>query len=330
MLNNHVVKNREMRFSISVGLIDDAPRFVYGKGQAQRRIDGTFLRNITREFKASGKEYTLEIQPARIRNKEGVEIERFAGLREELVEETLRMLSLKKAKQGEECVELRCSIYELQRMMKETGHLYSYRELRDALRVISGCLYSIKEKDKRVAVENFRLIEAIGIKSEGKQELQSKITVSFPAWFLKRLHALNYMKSDYDLIMSFKNVYELKIYKRIILHWKFVENNRPYNKLGLMSFLNDAGITPKKRLSENIRHFQNACCTLAHAGILSDKKTEFILPVYSRNGRKVIDGKINLYPGKEFVEHQKQNNTGKKLIQYGVQSLFSEFLQPGE
>lgn len=74
-------------YSNTIELYDFIPKYYWGKSE---RVEAQFLRTLKREFECRGKRYKVEIHPARLVDRDGVEREYYLSQREELVEDALR------------------------------------------------------------------------------------------------------------------------------------------------------------------------------------------------------------------------------------------------
>ena len=85
----------EKHYSNTIELYDFMPKYHWGKTE---RINGKFLETLEREFECKGVKYKIEVAPAVIKDRDGVNRYHYPSKREELVEDALRRFAT--AQQG--------------------------------------------------------------------------------------------------------------------------------------------------------------------------------------------------------------------------------------
>lgn len=120
-------------YSRTIELYDFIPKYVWGKVE---RINGVFLKSLEREFECRGKRYTVTIAPASVKDKNGKERYYYPSQREEAVEDALRKLVTEgQGKFLDDQAGAIFTLYQLQQTLKQTGHSYSYDQIKEALYV---------------------------------------------------------------------------------------------------------------------------------------------------------------------------------------------------
>ena len=74
----------DKQFSNTIEFYDFCPKYVYWRNE---RVQDKFLDRIEREFQCRGVEYSLSVDPAKVKDSDGVVRDYFPGLVEELVED---------------------------------------------------------------------------------------------------------------------------------------------------------------------------------------------------------------------------------------------------
>ena len=123
------------KYSISIDLYDAVTNYIIGKDKK-----GHSLQPIEREFAHKGTKYRAIIRPARVKDGEGAYIDMLPGQREEFVEDALRKLAADGlGRASGEQIGVCVTLYQLKKELDRTGHTYSYRQLREALDILTLC-----------------------------------------------------------------------------------------------------------------------------------------------------------------------------------------------
>ena len=85
-----LLEPQEQQCSNTIELYDAIPKYHWGNVQ---RIDRQFLPSMERVFEHRGRRYRVKIRPARVDGKDGIEMDYYPSLREEIVEDALRKLA---------------------------------------------------------------------------------------------------------------------------------------------------------------------------------------------------------------------------------------------
>lgn len=119
------------RYSNTIELYDFMPKYHWGKVE---RIGGEFLRVLKREFECRGTRYKIEVAPAVITDRDGVERYHYPSKREELVEDALRRLATtEKGVFLDDRAGVTFTLYQLQQELRKSGHDYNIRQLNSTL-----------------------------------------------------------------------------------------------------------------------------------------------------------------------------------------------------
>lgn len=78
-------------FSNKIEFYDFCPKYVYWRTE---RLQDKFLDRIERDFECRGQKYNIAIDPAKIKDSDGIVRDYFPGTVEELVEDALRKLAV--------------------------------------------------------------------------------------------------------------------------------------------------------------------------------------------------------------------------------------------
>jgi len=150
----------DRRYSNTIELYDFIPKYHWGKSA---RVNGQYLKTLKREFECRSIRYKVEIAPARIQDKDGVEREYYPGQREELVEDALRKFVCEG--QGvflDDQAGVVFSLYQLQEELKSKGHSYSKDQIKDALLICAKSKITINSEDGNLSLIS-SLFETLGL-----------------------------------------------------------------------------------------------------------------------------------------------------------------------
>ena len=306
------LESENIEYSQSVELYDFIPKYTWGK---VKRIDGEFLRTLRREFECRGRKYDLTLMPARIENGKESSKEYFPSQREELVEDALRkMMTERQSVMLDGEVGISFTIYQLQQELGDKGHMYSYDELKDAIRVLNGTDIILKDKNGDVEIA-FSPIENYGFAGEGKE---TKTFVRFSPLVTHSIQSGSFRMLNYEKSMSFKPVIARQLHKRMSHHFKQASFTEVYEIL-LTTVIRDFGLTKQNRLGDNLRDVIKALKIMKEKEVIQTYKTE---KIYQRKPRKkIIDAKITIHPHANFINDIIKANKNAKRVEKGLKEI---------
>ena len=307
------------QYSNTIELYDFMPKYYWGKTE---RINGKFLESLEREFECRGLKYKIEIAPAVIKDRDGVNRYYYPSKREELVEDALRRFVT--AKQGvflDDRAGVTFSLYQLQEELRKNGHSYSKTQIKDALLICAKTSITVTSEDgTTILVSN--LFETLGLQTredwQGKGK-KSKAFVRFNSLVSESIKRGSYRQLDYKTAMSYSSVIARQLHKRMSHHYIQASITQPYHIM-LSTIIRDFGLAEYERPSLNLRQVIKA---------LEEMKTKEILIAYkvekthnAQNRNKTIDAKFILTPHPSFAyEIKKANaNAGRIRQELGKES----------
>jgi hypothetical protein len=300
------LKPNEEQYSHSIELYDFMPKYVWGKSE---RINGKFLDNIKRKFECRGKRYSLTLMPARIEDdgEQGFK-EFYPSKREELLEDALRKLMGEGQGlmlDGEAGIVF--TLYQLQKELKESGHTYSYDQLKESLEILKKIDIEIKTDDGETQFF-FSPIETLGLKGSGNE---TQTFVRFSPLVTHSINSFSYRLINYDKVMSYKSVIARQFHKRMSHHFIQASISQYYEIL-LTTVIRDFGLTPQKRLQQNLTEVENAIEEMKEKNVILNCKFEKLFEKKPR--KKLIDVKIKIQPHFDFIADVKRANAKAKKI----------------
>lgn len=296
---------KDKDYSQSVELYDFIPKYIWGK---VKRIEGEFLRTINREFECRGRRYLLTLMPARIETEKGGSMEYYPGQREELVEDALRkMMTEGQSMMLDGEAGMSFTLYQLQKELSERGHTYSYRELKDAIRILNGADIILKDENEKVETA-FSPIENYGFAGEGAE---TKTFVKFSPLVTHSIKTGSFRLINYDKAMSYKSVIARQLHKRMSHHYIQASLTNPYDIL-LTTIIRDFGLTLQRRIQYNLDEVEKAIEEMKQMNVILNCKIDKIFELKPR--RKIIDAKLHFQPHPHFVDDIIKANKNVKRV----------------
>jgi hypothetical protein len=295
----------DRRYSNTIEFYDFIPKYSWGKSQ---RVDGPYLKTLKREFECRGIRCKVEIDPARIKDRNGQEKEYYPGLREELVEDALR----KFASEGQglfldAAAGVTFTLHQLQQELKSKGHSYSKDQIKDALLICAKAKMTINSEDGSVSIVS-SLFETIGLNSRDDWQNDGRNTkafVRFHPLVTRGIKTGGFRQLNYEKAMTYRSVIARQLHKRMSHHYTQASITNTYH-LMLSTMIRDFGLTAYAQLRDNLRDVLAAIEELKEKEVLLDYKVEKVFDPKRRN--KLIDAKLDMIPHPRFISEAVQAN----------------------
>jgi hypothetical protein len=303
--------SKAARYSNTIELYDFMPKYHWGKVE---RIGGKFLDSLEREFECRGERYNIEIKPASIRDKNGVERYYYPSKREELVEDALRRLAT--TRQGiflDDMAGVTFTLYQLQQELKRNGHSYSKDELKDSLMICAQTRLIVKTADGNSVLVS-GMFETLGLQTREDWQgtgAKTKAFVRFNSLVTASIKSGTFRQLNYEQSMSYKNVIARQLHKRMSHHYTQASITTTYGIM-LTTLIRDFGLTEYKWLSLNLRDVQKALEEMKEKAVILGYTVEKMLNAGQRN--KVVDAKIIITPSPFFAGDIKNANARQGRI----------------
>ena len=294
----------ERGFSHTIDLYDFLPKYVWGKVE---RVEGIYLPRLEREFESRGEKYILFVHPASITDKDGREKYYYPTKREDVVEDALRKIMAEKQGfllDGEAAMSF--SIYQLSKELKENGHKYDNRQIKDAINVLAKTTIELKSSDDKVSLI-FHLIEAVGYKGVDDE---THTFVKFSPLVTKSIKENTFRSVNYKKVMSYKHALPRQLHKRMAHHYTQASLTDPYTIL-LTTIIRDFGLTRRKQLKDNLRELEEALAELKNSDVVINYILDKIIEKSPRF--KLADVKVIIQPHFDFVTEVKRANARRKI-----------------
>lgn len=307
--------NQQQRYSNTVELYDFMPKYFWGKIE---RIGGEFLRVLKREFEYRKATYKIEIAPAVITDRDGVERYYYPSKREELVEDALRRLAT--TSEGiflDDRASVTFTLYQLQQELKRNGHTYDIRQLKDALLICNRTNITVTTTDGKKIIGS-SMFETVGLqtredwKGTGKK---TKAHIRFNALVSESIKNGAFRQLDYEKTMSYSSIIARQLHKRLSHIFTQASVTEKYD-INLSTIIRDFGLTPYKWISQNLRDVESALKEMQKKNTILNYSIEKFFDASQRN--KLIDAKFIIITHPNFnnvvIEANVRHNRTKKAI----------------
>jgi hypothetical protein len=311
------------RYSNTIELYDVTPKYFVSKkhmdslrktvvGETKKR----FLDKLVRHFEHRGNHYTLTIQPARVEDKDGEDIEYYPGQTEEFVEEALRKIACDdplsavflNGKAG-----LQFTGYQLQQELKRTGHTMNWPQIWKALQICHGARLIITDrynpKEEFLSASIFPMLAMRNRKQYEANPKDVHCYVQFNPLVTHSLQHLTYRQYDYITCMDIKSPLARWLFRRLSHNYTQASMQSPY-QIRLSTIVRDSGlVSTTRRTRDQVRDVEAAIKELK--GIRDDDTS--ILIDARKKVSKGTRGRIEevlytLYPHIDFVAQVKKAN----------------------
>lgn len=309
-------------YSNTIEFYDIIPKyFASKKRMAELRKDGTFLPTLTHDFRYSEAWYTVEISPARLKNKGGVEKEYYPTQREELVEEALKKIACDELNgvflNGEAGVQF--TLWELREELRRQGHGISWPDLIDALQICRKASISITGKDAPselyLSSSIFPVLSLVSRRDWEENPNDTRCYVQFNPLVTHSLNKLSYRQFNYITFMGLSRQLSRYLFKRLSHVYTNASWDHPYNIL-LSTLVRDTQLINAKRVRDQVRYVDAVMGEFKEKRVLSSFDKE----VRTANRNAIIDVKYTLYPDIAFTgEIKKANRRNQELLHLAVE-----------
>ncbi len=288
----------DKNLSSTIEFYDFCPKYVYWRIE---RLQDKFLDRIEREFECRGSGYRLSVDPAKVKDSDGVVRDYFPGVAEELVEDALRKLAV----DGhglflDDQAAVTFTLYELQQELAKTGHTYSLEQIKKALMVCIGTTIHITTQNGETVFSD-HLFETVGLNTredwKGQGE-KTKAFVRFNSLVTKSFKEGSWRQYNYELSMGFKHVVSRQLHKR--MSHNFTQANLAANyTISLSTMLRDFGLTTYNYMRDNLRYVKKALDEMVEKQVIRSYEIKNVYDSGRKN--KLVDALIEIKPDLNFA-----------------------------
>lgn len=301
----------DKQFSNTIEFYDFCPKYVYWRTE---RFQDKFLDRIERDFECRGAAYRLSIDPAKIKDSDGIVRDYFPGVIEELVEDALRKLAV----DGhglflDDQAAVTFTLYELQQELAKTGHTYSLEQIKKALMVCVGTTIHLTTQTGETVFSD-HLFETVGLNTREDWKGQGKKTkafVRFNSLVTRSIKEGSWRQFNYEISMRFKHIVSRQLNKRMSHH--FTQANLAANYSILLStILRDFGLTSYTYIRDNLRFVGKALDEMVEKRVIRSYKIQNIYDQERKN--KLVDALIELKPDLNFADQTIKANIKQREV----------------
>lgn len=278
-------------------LIDGVPAYYYSRKLPDLQPGETTHGPIHRKFDYCGKLYNYTINPVWIEDKQV-----YPGEREEFVYQGLkRLAAIKEIELLDGDLGLKFTLHELQLLLSETGHTYSYDQIKNAIMVLCKSPFEISSPDKQTTYIETRL-SSVGFNGRGSK---ADCYVKFNTLTTRSLRTLGYKGHDFKIYMRMSKLAR-RLYERMCLYFSQASMFQAYT-IFVSTAHRNAGIALVGPPSRWAKNFEEA---------LAELKKNNQIQKYSKEAVKVdgktMDYKFFIFASRELVSLVIGENERKK------------------
>ena len=323
----------DMQYGQTVNVWDLTPKYFYGK-QDHLRENGKYLQTLTHTFAANDKKLKVTINPARIKDKDGKEIEYYPGKIEENVELALRKLALEDGG---------CSIngyygvvftfYRLRKLLEETGYRYSHRQITTAITKLAKAQldYEWEEHGRLMQMPGVSYLYTAGIISDLETQMvdpKARVFAIFSPFVTKAVNELSGRRYNFYRCMQYRNRGAMWLEKRLSQNFLQASKTNTYT-VKLSTLVRDSKIGESLPVTRQIQYWQDILQEMtepeghdakaygADTYPFASFQIEKRYGKSSGKARRVVeDAMIQLHPSEAFsLEMLASNSKLKKITQ---------------
>jgi hypothetical protein len=310
----------DKQFSNTIEFYDFCPKYVYWRTE---RLQDKFLDRLEREFECRGATYNISIDPAKIKDSDGVVRDYYPGVVEELVEDALRKLAV----DGhglflDDQAAVTFTLYELQQELAKTGHTYSLEQIKKALMVCVGTTIHLTTQSGETVFSD-HLFETVGLNTREDWKGQGKKTkafVRFNSLVTKSIKEGSWRQFNYEVSMRFKHVVSRQLNKR--MSHNFTQANLAVNyTITLSTMLRDFGLTTYEYVRDNLRYVTKALDEMVAKRVIRSYEIKNIYDANRKN--KLVDALIELKPDLNFANQTIRANIKQRDVKQLTEKIKS-------
>ncbi len=285
----------DRRITNTIALWDVAPRGVFRTSDDVRPEKS--LKLLKRVFQYGGATYQVSLTPARF-EVGGVEVERYPSEREQLVEEVVRQIAVRKSRlamdggQGEIGIGVDFSLYEVFKELERTGHKFSYAEIREALHILHKSHVEIV----RLIDENGKARERVvsgttfpNVVWADRSDPESMTKVTFNWLMSHSVMRLDFRQVDYELLMRMPSPVERWLYRCINHDVLFFKHSGREHTIRATEVVDGSGLVRRRRFRDSVTRVAEALGWLQRENLIDGFTNTGVF-----EGRKKVDAEFTL------------------------------------
>lgn len=310
-LFSYFVANDTQEVSNTVELWESVPKYFFTpKIMSDLRSDDGLAKTFTWQYSYRGISYTVEIQPAQIKDEKGNFKAYFPGATEELVEEALKKIftyqrhGMHNSSNKESWV--RFSLSMIKKELKSRGRDRDRNSIKHALAVMSKCTITILRDGKELW--SGAILQDLVTVDRGKylESSDAYHVARFPLFISKSIDDLEYRQFNFDKFLACSEQLTRWIYKQLIHRFTNADLTNSYHFL-YSNLSQNSGLLQQGSDSRNREKVVSALEELMKNKIIIGYNVDL-----KKKGRKIIDAKYTLTASPQFCQEQKASNKRKR------------------
>ena len=317
-LFSQFVTNDLSQVSNTIELWERIPKYFFTAKQVEKlRTPTGHADPYEWKYTENGNGYTVSIQPALIKQKNGSYKAFFPGVTEELIEEALKKIfsDQQYAIHDHENTEswVKFSLNMIDKELKKKGRTRNFNEIKDAIEVMSKCNITLSKNNKEIWNGNI-LQDLVTV---GREEYLASTNTHhiarLPLFISHSINNLDYRQFNYDRLMSCNEQLTRLIYKRLINRFIQASHTTTYSCM-YSDIKQTSGLLQQERENNNRRKIISAFNELQSKGVILSYEID-----ERKTGRTITDLKYTIKATQQFISEQiasnKRTNNIKAIAQ---------------
>ncbi len=302
-LFSQFVTNDQSQVSNTVELWERIPKYFFTAKQVEKlRTDNGLAEPYEWKYTENGNDYTVSIQPALIKQKNGNYKAFFPGITEELIEEALKKIFTDQqfAIHDPEKVEswIKFTLGMIQKELKTKGRTRSIDEIKHAINVMSSCLLTFS-KEKKELWKGAILQDLVTVnRNEYLASTGTHHIARLPLFISHSINNLDYRQFNYERLMSCNEQLTRWLYKRLINRFTQASYTTEYSCM-YSDIKQASGLLQQKKEGNNRTKILSAFNELKQKGIILNVEID-----ERKTGRNITDIKYTIKATPLFIKEQ--------------------------
>ena len=308
LFSQFVTNNRDT-VSNTIEIWESIPKyFLTPKQIKEARGSNGLAQPIEWHYEYESASYSVEIQPATIKDKDGSYRSYFPAITEELVEESIKKIfsdqnhGIHDAKQSESWVYFTKSM--IKKDLAKKGKTRSMSEIQQALDVMSGCVIRHFKNGKEIW-KGAILQDLVTVnRSEYLDDSNARHAARLPLYISHAVNKLEYRQINYVKLMQCKTQLTRWMFKKLVNRYKQASVRNTYN-FRYSAMKRDSALLQQHRETDNRKKVIAALDELKESNVIMSHNVSH---EYDENGKTIIDSIYTIRPSVEFESEQKAAN----------------------
>lgn len=310
------VANDQNEWANTVRTWDAVPKFpLTPQLQASLRDKNGHADPVTWNYRHRDRDYSAQLDPVAIKQKDGSFKHFFPSVTEELVEEALKKIFLEQ-NQGFHDVRdasswVKFTLRDIYRTLKQVGKERNITQIKRALEILAGCQITVYENGRRLYKGGI-LSEWVSVdRSEYLQDTKLLHTARFPVFISHSINTLGYRQLSWTTFMSFDLQLSRWMHKHLTDNFIQAGIDTMYH-FQFRRIQNESQMLAQAADYDNKKKMESVLNELTDKDVLDKWEIADNGAVVKKSSRKsTIDYEklvYELYPSSKFIAQQKAAN----------------------